>query len=112
MILLTCRALAILLRYVRQPAVIAEVVGGIVLGPSVFGLIPGYMDTLFPKESLPLLSVIAQLGLVFYLFLVGLELDLELVKVAASIEESVACCCALVFNLILHDTMTWLSNIP
>ncbi len=64
---------------IRQPRVIAEVVGGILLGPSVMGRIPGFSDTIFPKESMPLLYLVANLGLVLFLFLVGLEADLRLV---------------------------------
>uniref|UniRef100_A0A914W636 Cation/H+ exchanger domain-containing protein n=1 Tax=Plectus sambesii TaxID=2011161 RepID=A0A914W636_9BILA len=59
----------------RQPRVIAEVIGGICLGPSVLGNIPGFTDTIFPKTSLPFLTLVSNIGLVLYLFLVGLELD-------------------------------------
>jgi Kef-type K+ transport system membrane component KefB len=55
--------------------VIAEVIGGICLGPSVLGNIPGFTKTIFPKSSLPFLSLISNIGLILYLFLVGLELD-------------------------------------
>lgn len=54
---------------------IAEVIGGICLGPSVLGLIPHFTEVIFPNSSLPLLSLVANIGLVLYLFLVGLELD-------------------------------------
>ncbi len=54
---------------------IAEVIGGICLGPSVLGLIPGFTATLFPDPSLPFLKLVSNIGLVLYLFLVGLELD-------------------------------------
>ena len=62
----------------RQPRVIAEIVGGILLGPSVFGRIPGFSDAIFPKASMPTLSLAANVGLVLFLFLVGLEVDLRL----------------------------------
>jgi Kef-type K+ transport system membrane component KefB len=55
--------------------VIAEVIGGICLGPSVLGNIPGFTEAIFPKSSLPFLSLISNIGLILYLFLVGLELD-------------------------------------
>jgi Kef-type K+ transport system membrane component KefB len=55
--------------------VIAEVVGGILLGPSAFGYIPGFTNTIFPEPSRAFLKNIADLGLTLYLFLVGLELD-------------------------------------
>jgi Kef-type K+ transport system membrane component KefB len=69
-----------ILRRIRQPSVIAEIIAGIVLGPSVFGYIPGYIDALFPSKSLPTLQMIALLGLIFYLFIVGLELDVSMLQ--------------------------------
>jgi len=62
----------------RQPRVIAEIIGGILLGPSVFGRIPGFTDAIFPKDSMPTLSLAANVGLVLFLFLVGLEVDLRI----------------------------------
>lgn len=61
----------------RQPRVIAEVIGGILLGPSVMGRIPGFTDAIFPAESIPNFTLVANLGLVLFLFLVGLEVDLR-----------------------------------
>jgi Kef-type K+ transport system membrane component KefB len=75
-ILVTARALGWLFVRVGQPAVVGEVVGGIVLGPSLLGLLPGQLDQeLFPEEARPFLRIVAQLGLVIYMFIVGLELD-------------------------------------
>jgi len=62
----------------RQPRVIAEVIGGIVLGPSVLMRINGFQETIFPKESMPVLNLVANLGLVLFLFLVGLEVNMRL----------------------------------
>lgn len=56
---------------------IAEVLGGILLGPSVFGRIPGFTSTIFPAAAMPNLNLVANLGLVLFLFLVGLEVDLR-----------------------------------
>ena len=56
---------------------IAEVIGGIILGPSVMGHIPGFTQAIFPPESMPSLTLVANLGLVLFLFLVGLEVDLR-----------------------------------
>lgn len=76
MIIITLsRLLHLGLAKLRQPRVIAEVIGGICLGPSVLGLIPGFTDTIFPTKSLPYLALVSNIGLVLYLFLVGLELD-------------------------------------
>lgn len=72
-----CRLLHYPLSILRQPRVIAEVIGGILLGPSVMGRIPGFTDTIFPIDSIPNLNLVANLGLVLFLFLVGLEVDLR-----------------------------------
>lgn len=76
-IIIFCRLLHWPLSLLRQPRVIAEVIGGILLGPSIFGRIPGFTDAIFPTESMPNLSLVANLGLVLFLFLVGLEVDLR-----------------------------------
>ncbi|KAH9303903.1 hypothetical protein KI387_008307, partial [Taxus chinensis] len=54
--------------------------GGIVLGPSVIGRSKSYMNTVFPKNSTPVLETVANIGLLFFLFLVGLELDFNAIK--------------------------------
>lgn len=87
---MTCRVLAILNKYIRQPRVIIEVVGGIILGPSVLGRIPGYMDTIFPASSLGYISLVANLGLVLYLFLVGVELDPETLQKNGKVAVAIA----------------------
>jgi Kef-type K+ transport system membrane component KefB len=79
-LLVACRALGWLAKKVGQPQVVAEMIAGIVLGPSLFGLIfPDAQAALFPKESMTPLYVISQLGLVLYMFLVGTELEMALV---------------------------------
>ncbi len=66
---------------VSQPRVMGEVVAGIALGPTIFGwLAPGLQATLFPADILPAFGIAANLGLVFYMFLVGLELDPKQLK--------------------------------
>lgn len=61
----------------RQPRVIAEVITGIVLGPSIMGRIPNFTNTIFPTQSMAAFTLAANLGLVLFLFLVGLEVDLR-----------------------------------
>ncbi|MGY1770738.1 cation:proton antiporter [Blastococcus sp. SYSU D00813] len=73
-----------------QPAVVGEIIAGILLGPTLLGALPGDLDTLlFPTDIKPYLNVLAQLGLVLFMFLVGLEVDLSFIKgrerVAASV---------------------------
>lgn len=75
-VVVTGRLLGRALRALGQPSVIAEVLAGILLGPSLFGLVwPEGMAALFPAEGMAALSLISQLGLVFFMFLVGLECD-------------------------------------
>lgn len=88
-IILFCRLLHWPLSKIRQPRVIAEVIGGVLLGPSVMGRIPGFTATIFPAAAQPNLALVANLGLVLFLFIVGLEVDLRYLasnwKVALSV---------------------------
>ncbi|KAI3412949.1 Na_H_Exchanger domain-containing protein [Psidium guajava] len=80
LILFVSRSLAFFLKPLRQPKVIAEIVGGILLGPSAFGRNEAYLRRIFPSWSTPILESVASIGLLFFLFLVGLELDLGSVR--------------------------------
>ncbi|XP_062230537.1 cation/H(+) antiporter 20-like [Phragmites australis] len=80
LIIVLSRILAFFFRPLRQPKVIAEIVAGILLGPSVLGRNKAYLRALFPPWSTPVLESVASLGLLFFLFLVGLELDLRSVR--------------------------------
>jgi Kef-type K+ transport system membrane component KefB len=68
-------------RALRQPPVVGEIVAGIALGPSLLGLVaPGAVDALFPADVRPYLQLVAQLGLVVFMLLVGLEVDLDVLR--------------------------------
>ena len=60
--------------------IVLPVIAGIILGPTVMGRIPHFQETIFPSASLPFLNLIATIGLVFFLFQVGLEVDLRVIK--------------------------------
>lgn len=59
---------------------IAEVIGGIILGPTVLGRVPGFTAHIFPPVSVSYLNLIATIGLVLFLFLVGLEVDVGIIR--------------------------------
>ncbi|WYZ45485.1 hypothetical protein EsH8_VIII_000801 [Colletotrichum jinshuiense] len=90
LIIIVCHLLHWPLSKIRQPRVIAEVIGGIVLGPSVMGRIPGFRAAIFPTESIPNLTLVANLGLVLYLFLIGLETDVRFLVSNWRVATSVA----------------------
>jgi Kef-type K+ transport system membrane component KefB/nucleotide-binding universal stress UspA family protein len=70
------RLMGIAFERIKQPLVIGEIVAGIMLGPSLLGwLAPQAKAVLFPAEALPSLGVLAQIGLIFFMFLIGLELN-------------------------------------
>jgi Kef-type K+ transport system membrane component KefB len=80
-ILVVSRILGLVTRWFGQPLVIAEVLAGVVLGPSLLGwLWPEALSTLFPPASLPVLKMVSELGLVLFMFLIGLELDPRLLE--------------------------------
>jgi Kef-type K+ transport system membrane component KefB len=70
-----------IMRAARQPRVVGEMVAGLVLGPSVLGaMLPGVSATLFPPASLGFFGALSQIGLLLFMFLVGLELDLRVLR--------------------------------
>src|SRR4051812_6797929 len=72
-------------RHLRQPPVIGEMLCGLVLGPTVLGALPGDLSkSLFPSQVTGVLSTIAQIGVVVYVFLVGLNLSLPHVSRSGS----------------------------
>ena len=103
------RGLGIAFRRLGQPPVIGEVVAGIVLGPSLLGwLWPAGAAALVPPEAAPALRVLAEIGVVLFMFLVGLELDLGLLarRTRASIAVSHA---SIVVPFLLGATLAlWL----
>ena len=90
-ILVACRLVGALSRRLGQPQVVGEMIAGVFLGPSLLGLLfPGAQQSLFPKESLKILYVGAQLGVGLYMFLVGVEFDIETFRKRARSAASVS----------------------
>jgi Kef-type K+ transport system membrane component KefB len=66
---------------IGQPAVVGEIIAGIFLGPSLMGWIfPGFSNFIFPKDSLGNLQFLSQIGLLFFMFLIGVDLDIGKLK--------------------------------
>jgi Kef-type K+ transport system membrane component KefB len=80
-ILFFARIFGWLFKRIGQPTVIGEIIAGILLGPSLIGMyFPEFSHALFPKESLPNLGFLSQIGLILFMFVVGMELDLKVLK--------------------------------
>jgi Kef-type K+ transport system membrane component KefB len=75
-IIIIARLMGRFFEYAYQPPVVGEVIGGILLGPSLLGRIaPNVFAQLFPSSVAPFLGLHAQVGIILYMFIVGLELD-------------------------------------
>ncbi|WP_294319222.1 cation:proton antiporter [uncultured Chryseobacterium sp.] len=80
-IILVARLFGWICMKIRQPSVIGEMIAGIVLGPSLLGMyFPEFSVFLFPKESLGNLQFLSQIGLILFMYIVGMELDLSVLR--------------------------------
>jgi Kef-type K+ transport system membrane component KefB len=85
MIILTARLFGWVFKKIGQPTVIGEIIAGIVLGPSLVGMyFPEFSAALFPVESLGNLKFLSQIGLILFMFVIGMELDIKVLKNKAS----------------------------
>lgn len=79
-IILLCQIVHYPLSKIQQPRVIAEVITGILLGPSVLGHVPKFTTTCFPTQSIPGLTLFSNIGIILFLFIIGLEVDVKFIK--------------------------------
>ena len=80
MILLVCRGVGWVARWLGQPQVVGEMIAGVLLGPSLAGWVfPDLQSWLFPADSRSLIYAVSQVGLALYMFLVGLEFNTALI---------------------------------
>ncbi|MFV5686041.1 cation:proton antiporter [Flavobacterium sp. GB2R13] len=80
-IILVARFFGWVFKRIGQPSVIGEIIAGIVLGPSLLGMyFPEFSAALFPLESLGNLKFLSQIGLILFMFVIGMELDLKVLK--------------------------------
>ncbi|KAK3041087.1 hypothetical protein RJ639_026884 [Escallonia herrerae] len=80
LVVVTTRILVFILKPFRQPRVISEILGGVILGPSVMGQNLNFATTIFPLRSVMVLETMANVGLLYFLFLVGVEMDLAIIR--------------------------------
>jgi len=119
LILLVSRIFGLIFARLRQPAVIGEIVAGIFLGASVFGSIwPHFFNVVFPATSIGNLDVLSKMGLAFFMFIIGMELDLNelkrnakslLIISVSSIAIPFMCGIGLAFYLFPHFSMPGVS---
>jgi Kef-type K+ transport system membrane component KefB len=77
-ILLAARVFGWVFQRIGQPRVVGEMTAGVVLGPSLFGrFLPGAFAFVFPSSSMPAITILSQLGLLLFMFVIGLEVDLK-----------------------------------
>ncbi|OGX37620.1 MAG: hypothetical protein A3C36_05045 [Omnitrophica WOR_2 bacterium RIFCSPHIGHO2_02_FULL_52_10] len=80
-IMIAARIFGLLMTKIGQPSVVGEILAGIALGPSLLGLVlPEFSAFLFPEESLRRLHVLSQIGLVLFMFIIGMELNIGILK--------------------------------
>ena len=80
-ILAVCRVTGLVFKQLGQSQVVSEMIAGVLMGPSLMGwILPDFSAYLFPPDSKPILFAVSQLGLVLYMFLIGVEFDLDLIK--------------------------------
>ena len=112
-ILAVCRVVGAIARRFGQPQVVGEMIAGVLMGPSLFGLlVPGLQAQLFPKDSMKMLYIGAQFGVGLYMFLVGVEFKTELFRSRARSAASVSLAGMLVPFACAAALAPWLVKVP
>ena len=112
-ILAACRLVGMAARRVGQPQVVGEMIAGVLLGPSLLGLLaPGWQRELFPPDSLKVLFVGAQFGVGLYMFLVGTEFQTEMFRARARSAAMVSAAGMLVPFVLGAALAPWLLKVP
>jgi len=113
-ILATCRGVGWLgKKYLHQPQVVGEMIAGVLLGPTLFGLVaPDLQKMLFPKESISVLYVGAQLGVGLYMFLIGLGFRKDHFKANAGAAAAVSISGMAAPFLVAILITPWLMTVP
>lgn len=112
-ILTVCRLVGAAARRIGQPQVVGEMIAGVLMGPSLFGLLfPDLQLRIFPQDSLKVLYVLAQLGVGMYMFLVGIEFRVDLFRRRARSAVSVSLA-GMIVPFALGALLTpWLIKVP
>lgn len=106
-IIIFSRFMGALLRKIGQPMVIGEILSGIMLGPSLVGLFfPEFNAFLFPPETLTGLQYLSHLGLILFMFIIGMELDVSVIKKNAR-EAIIISHSAIAFSFFLGTTLAY-----
>lgn len=113
-ILATCRAVGWLgKKYFHQPQVVGEMIAGVLLGPTLFGVVaPEWQQMLFPKDSIAVLYVGAQLGVGLYMFLVGLGFRCDHFKANAGAAAAVSISGMAAPFVVAIIITPWLMTVP
>jgi len=81
-VIVLARLLGIFFAKIGQPSVIGEIIAGIILGPSLFGhIFPDVFNFVFSADSLKYLEILSQIGLILFMFIIGMELDVKTLRV-------------------------------
>ncbi|XP_058110652.1 cation/H(+) antiporter 15-like [Magnolia sinica] len=78
-VLIISRGIQILLKPLKQPAIISEIMGGIIVGPAVLGRLKGIRNILFPDQGYFVLNTVSMLGVIFYQFMIGVKMNPSLI---------------------------------